>query len=252
MFKNNVFIIIAIAGLFCSVQANGQAESAGWKEEGNVYEKVYDAALLGDSLNENSTIHQIVHQNPVILALVFTRCAGVCNPFLLQLKENLQMVSNPKKFNIVVISFDPRDTQKDMDLLAKRFDLNADKKWIFAITDSIQRLNQSIGFNPVWDSTRQQFDHEALLVGINTDGYITKKLIGVRDNQALSQLVSSIHNSFSPTYRLPNPNMLFSCFNYNSKTGKNTPGLGLLFIALPSVVTLLILFSTNYFVRSER
>ncbi|MBP9056494.1 MAG: hypothetical protein KBF69_08900, partial [Saprospiraceae bacterium] len=61
-----------------------------------------------------------------------------------------------------------------------------------------------------------------------------------------------IYNSFTPTHQLPNKNRLFSCFNYDPKTGKNTPGLGLLFIALPAILTIFILFTSNYLGKSER
>jgi hypothetical protein len=138
-----------------------------------------------------------------------------------------------------------------MDFLAKKFGLNNDNQWTFAVTDNIENLNKSVGFDPVWDSVQNQYDHDALLVGINKEGYITKKLIGLRDEHELELLINSINNVFAPTYRLPNQNQLFSCFNYNPKTGKNTPGLGLLFIALPAVITLLMLFSISYIVRSN-
>ncbi|MBS1666790.1 MAG: SCO family protein [Bacteroidetes bacterium] len=251
MCKNHVFAYLTVIGLLCSVDVMGQADVSGWKEEGHIYAKVYDAALRGNKLG-NTTLYQIVHQNPTILALVFTRCTGICSPFLMQLKEKLESERDNKKFNIVVISFDPRDTKKDMYLYAKNFGLDDDKRWVFAVTDSIQHLSQSIGFDPVWDSTRQQYDHEAILVGINTEGYITKKLLGLRSEHELALLIGSINNIFSPSYRIPNKNLLFSCFNYNAKTGKNMPGLGLVFIALPAIITLLILLSISYFVRSSR
>jgi hypothetical protein len=139
-----------------------------------------------------------------------------------------------------------------MDFLAKRLGLENDKQWTFAVTDNIDNLNKSIGFDPVWDSTQKQYDHDALLVGINKEGYITKKLIGLRDEHELELLFNSMNNDFAPTYRLPYKNQLFSCFNYNPKTGKNTPGLGLLFIALPAIITLFMLFSISYIVRSNK
>lgn len=251
MFKNNVFILVVVISFFYCADVVGQTDTSGWKEESNVYEKVYDARLSGNNLN-NTTLYQIVRQNPTILVLIFTRCTGICDPFLLQLKEDLRFDINQKKVSIVVISFDPRDTREDMKLFAERFGLDNDQHWVFAVTDHISNLNRSIGFNPVWDSVRNQYDHDALLVGVNREGYITKKLIGLRNEDELKLLINSINDVFVPTYRMPNQNQLFSCFNYNSKTGKNSPGSGLLFIALPAVITLLILFFINFIVRSNR
>ncbi len=252
MYKHNIFFLLTVLIVFCSINSLGQANHIEWKEEEKIYAKVYNASIFGDKLNDNAKLYQITNKKPTILALIFTRCAGVCNPFLLQLKENLQMENGENKFNVVVISFDPRDTKDDMNLYAKKLGLAENKKWFFVVTDSISILNKSIGFNPLWDSVRQQYDHDALLVGINTEGIITKKLIGLRDKHELSQLINSINNVFAPSYQLPNQNKLFSCFNYDAKTGENKPGLGLLFIALPGGVTIMLVFSINYFVRVDR
>ncbi len=248
MFKNIVFTIITIG--FC-IKGNAQTVSAEVKEERNIYEKIYDAPL-NVAGKQQLSLHELYNEKPLLLALVFTRCSGVCNPFLLQLKENLQFRTKDNSFNVLVLSFDPRDSIKDMNLLAKKFDLENNKQWFFAVTDSITKLNQSISFNPVWDSVINQYDHDALLVGINSEGYITKKLIGIRRGHDMDLLIASVNNVFSPTYRLPSKNLLFSCFNYDPKTGKNKLGLGLIFIALPAVLTVLMLIFISYFVKHKR
>lgn len=250
MLKNIVLAIITI-----SLNTVGNAQpvstaSTDVKEESNIYEKIYDAPLnvVGD---RQVSYHELYSTKPLLLALIFTRCSGVCNPFLLQLKESIRLRANDNSFNVLVMSFDPRDSIKDMEMLAQKFELENNEQWVFAVTDSIIKLNQSISFYPVWDSISKQYDHDALLVGINSDGYITKKLIGIRQGHDLDLLIASVNNIFSPTYRVPNKNALFSCFNYNPKTGKNTPGLGLLFIALPAVLTLFLLLFISYLVRNK-
>lgn len=247
MFKSIVFTLITI---FLSLIANAQTASTGMEEETNIYEKIVNAPLY---VNEKQpmTFDELYHQKPLLVALIFTRCSGICSPFLLQLKDNLQLKADDKSFNILVISFDPRDNLEDMNNMARRFGLENDPQWIFAVTDSIEQLNQSIGFHPIWDSTTNQYDHDALLVGINREGYITKKLIGMRTKHDIDLIIASMNNIFAPTYRLPNKNSLFFCFNYDPITGKNTPGLGLLFIALPAVLTILLLVSISYIVRKR-
>lgn len=247
MYKNS-FLTILIFGFFFSV--NAKVDSLGVKEESNIYEKIYNTPInvVGE---KQLYLQELYSQKPMLLALVFTRCSGVCNPFLLQLKENIQLRTKDNSFNVLVLSFDPRDRVNDMNILAQRFGVDNNKQWIFGITDSILKLNQSINFNPVWDSISYQYDHDALLVGINNEGYITKKLIGLRQGHDFDLLIASVNNIFSPTYRIPNKNMLFSCFNYDPKTGENKLGLGLLFIALPAVLTVLLLVFISYFVRDR-
>ncbi|HUH73531.1 MAG TPA: hypothetical protein VLZ75_03895 [Chitinophagales bacterium] len=246
MYKNYIFSVVA----FCLITiANGQTVSTDLKEEENIYEKIYDAPLniVGES---SLQFHELYSTNPLLLALNFTRCSGVCNPFLLQLKESLELKDN--SYNVLVLSFDSRDDLKDMKRLAESLQLDNNSQWKFATTSKIEELNQSISFFPVWDSTKSQFDHDALLVGINNEGYITKKLIGIRQGHDLDLLIASVNNIFSPTYRLPNKNALFSCFNYDPTTGKNKPGLGLLFIALPALITILILIIISLFTKRNK
>ena len=249
MYKYNaIFGLIAIT--LSSVNVAGQSPLDGWKEETNLYARVYNAPLRTADRGD-VTLLQLAEDKPLILALIFTRCSGVCSPFLLRLKENIHFARAREEFNIVVLSFDSRDDLPDMQLLSGRFDLGNDRQWIFAVTDSIETLNQSIGFFPVWDESRKQYDHDALLVGINRQGIITKKLIGMRGVHDVEALISSARDIFSPTYRLPQPNTLFSCFNYDPATGKNAPGTGLLFIALPGVLAVTLLIAISYLVRQR-
>lgn len=247
MFK--YFVLTILATTFWGITV-GQTEAA-FKEETHIYEKIYNAPIKidGEQLLE---LHQISAKKPLFLALIFTRCTGVCNPFIMQLKENLQLRKEVENFQVLVLSFDPRDSLKDMQRLAQRYDLENSEQWLFGTTDEIDLLNESIGFSPTWDPVRQQFDHDALLVGINTEGYITKKLIGIRQRQDLDLLIASVNNVFSPTYRIPNKNMLFSCFNYDPITGKNKFGLGMLFIALPAVLTVVLLITLSLLVRRKK
>lgn len=249
MFKLS-FLIIALSFLSWQL-AVGQSGTAGFEEENKIYEKVYDAKL---NFNEDDaqTMSQLYASKPVLLALIYTRCAGICNPFLLQLKENLQFKTDTENYNVIVLSFDPRDTNEDMKHLSQWLNLDNNKQWFFATTDDIEKVNLSVGFKPSWDSIRGQFDHDALLVGINKEGYITKKLIGLRNKSDIGLIIQSVNDVFSPSYRLPGANQLFSCFNYNPETGKNTPGLGLLILALPALISLLLILGISYSVRHKQ
>lgn len=253
MLKNIIFFLMIIG---CCKFTNAQTSPISFKEESNIYEKVFDAPLqiVGQ---KSASFEELYAQRPVILALIFTRCTGVCNPMLVNLKQSLLPIASDNNamddsYRVLVLSFDPRDNLSDMNRLAQNLRLENNEQWTFATTDSITRFIQSVGFYPVWDSARQQFDHDALLVGINKEGYITKKLIGLRERGEVELLIASANNIFSPTYRLPNQNMLFSCFNYDPVTGKNKPGLGLIFLSLPAVLTAILLISISFLVRRTR
>jgi len=210
------------------------------REEQNIYGKIYNAPLHLSGSSKVTSVESLYSRKPLILALVFTRCYGICNPYLLQLSENIKQLQSNTDFTVLVVSFDPRDNLKDMTNLAKQYKLENNRQWNFATTDSINEFINSIGFNPKWDSVTQQFDHDALLVGVNEKGLITKNLLGIRNADDLQMMIRSIHNVFIPSYRLPTKSNIFSCFNYDPKTQTNRPGLGLLFVALPAIITFLI------------
>lgn len=221
-------------------------DNSDWREEQDIYKKIYNADLqLADG--SSSTIRQLSSKSPLIVTLIFTQCKGVCYPLLLRLNEELKN-ANKEKFDVLVISFDPRDSLKDMVALSNRFGLEKNKDWNFAVTKNINLLNKSVSFYPVWNDSAQQFNHDAYLIGVNNQGYITKKLIGMRDTKSLNALISSINSEYSVTYRLPSKNSLFSCFNYDPVTGESSPGIGLLVIALPPVIAFLIIIGIRVYV----
>ena len=126
--------------------------------------------------------------------------------------------------------------------LSERYSLQNDHQWIFTTADQIDSLNQSIDFHPIWDSVRQQFDHEALLVGINMNGYITKKLVGMRDDRALLSVIKDINNEFILSYPQPGSEASISCFEYDPTTGERKFSYGFLFMIFPAVVTVGLVF----------
>ena len=80
--------------------------------------------------------------------------------------------------------------------MAKRFALKDNKQWLVGVTNHIEILNKSIGFNPIWDSTINEYDQDTLWVGIDNEGYNTEKLIGMRHGHDLDLLIASVIMNF--------------------------------------------------------
>ncbi len=249
MFKN-IFTTSACI-VFLAVQAvYSQADKYDYSEEKNIYQQVANVDI-STTEGQQIRLSEMYSRTPLIMALIFTRCTGVCSPLLLNLSENIQLLQSDRNFRVLVLSFDPEDELEDMDGMAHRFSLENNEQWIFATTSRIDDLISSVAFEPTWDESRKQFDHEALLVGINKDGFITKRLTGMRDHKALAGMLRTIDNEFSVSYPLPRKNMLFSCFTYDPTTGKNKPSWGLLILIFPAVATGALLFLlTNRFQKS--
>ncbi len=243
-----IFFIIGIIYFTTSVVFS-QTDRFNRLEENKVYQQV--ANVVVTTPTEQVALSSLYSRTPLIIALIFTRCTGVCSPMILNLYENINHLQSDKNFKVLVLSFDSMDNIKDMSRFATRYGLENNKQWIFATTSQIKELNISIGFNPIWDTSKKQFNHEALFVGINKDGYITKKVVGIRSYTALADMIKEINNEFVISYPLPKINMLFSCFDYNPITGKKKPSWGLLILLLPFIITCMLLILLVKYTRKN-
>lgn len=212
-------------------------------EETGLYEKVADIQL--SIKNKEIYLSKLYQESPLVLALIFTRCTGICNPFLMRLSENVHLLNPRQKFKILVLSFDPHDQIEDMERLVKAYGLLNDERWIFAVTDQIEEITGSVDFFPVWDENTAQFDHEATIVGINEDGYIVRKQTGLREAKAFSSLLSELNHQFILSYPLPGQNHLFSCFTYNPITGRKSPSYGWLILLAPVMIVFVIVILSS-------
>lgn len=222
-----------------------QNNDYGFGEEDKIYTKISDISLT--TKRGNYKLSELNGQSPIIIALIFTRCTGICSPFLANLDENLRTLHSKKNYKVLVVSFDSRDNLEDMNALSNRMLLDKNDNWIFATTAQIETLTSSVGFVPIWDSVSNQFEHDALLVGVNEEGYIKKRLLGIRDAASITTMMNEINNEFVPSYPLPKKNQLLTCFTYDPVTGKRKISFGLLILLVPVLITALLLvwFSTK-------
>lgn len=204
-----------------------------------MYQKIADVMLKVD--DRPVRLSSLYRDRPVILAQVFATCSGVCAPSLLTLRDHLEQLGDDLPYTVLVVSFDPRDTSADLLRFAARLSVDHQPHWIFATTQQIDLLTASAGFTATWDPARRQYDHDALLTGVNRQGIIKKKLLGLREASAIGQMLREINDQFTAAYALPSANTLFSCFSYNAATGKNHVGSGFLVMLVPALATLVLI-----------
>ena len=185
-------------------------------------------------------LSQIARQRPLVLTFVFTRCAGVCSPFLRAWLTADRAIGRPDAYSRLALSFDPRDTEADMSALAQHLALteNERENWTFAVGDpaDVRRLAENIGFWWDWDESRQQFDHPAMLAGIR-DGRLVRLLVGGAVSSArLNELVREASGEFIPSYPLPG-RAPFRCVRFDSATGRIRLDWGFALLLVPIVAT---------------
>lgn len=182
-------------------------------------------------------------QRPVLLTLVFTRCAGICSPLLHSLKDATAKVGGAgTDYQIVVGSFDPHDGPAEMAEMAAALGLEKNAGWTFAAmsTHDLQRLAPAIGFWSRWDESRQQYDHPALLVAVDR-GRVARLLVGgVVPPMRLQEAVAELQGKLVSIYPLPGK-ITFRCFDY-APSGRLQLHPGVLMLVLPGFTAVLLTF----------
>jgi protein SCO1/2 len=196
---------------------------------------------------------------PVILVLAYFRCPMLCTEVLNGLVR--AMLDLPfdagDKFNVVTVSFDPRDTPemaaaKKKTYLERYGRPGAEQGWHFLTGDqeSIKQLTRSVGFRYVYDQRNDQFAHASGIMVLTPSGKISRYFYDIRysSRDLRLGLVEASENRIGS----PVDQILLYCFHYDPLEGKYGPVV-IRFVRLGGVLTILALavFTTAMW-RKER
>ncbi len=178
-------------------------------------------------------------ERPVFVTLVFSRCAGICSPYLGLLKSTVAQVgASGDRYQMVVISFDMRDRPEDLVALAKHHNLQNDPGWTFAAPasqDELTALCESFDFDFRWDEEQQQYNHPAITVALRA-GKFARISVGEEITPGrFKEMLSDARGEFVPIYPAPGQtSALFRCFDYDPERGF-TPNWGMLLLIAPGL-----------------
>jgi protein SCO1/2 len=229
----------------------GASDTAGLPDEGRYINRVVPDILAHSQQTPDLRLSGFWRDKPVLLTMIFARCAGVCSPFLSSLKSAADSVGGlGRDYRVVVLSFDPQDTRADMAALARHLALQNDGGWVFATSEptEIRRVADAMGFWFRWDEGRHQFDHPAMLAGVR-NGQILRLLVGGTVSPVrLGEVIDELRGGFVKAYPLPGK-VMFRCFQYDPATQRYRPDWGFLLLFLPGSVAL---FGTFWVFRTAR
>ncbi len=217
-----------------------------------IYKDIDDVEII-TSDDRTTSLSKIWQDKPIILTLIFSRCAGICFPLVSSLKYCVEKIDNDRKFDFytVVLSFDTADTPEDMAVLKEGYGLSSNKNWIFGVfanSTQIEKFSEEIGFWYKWIDSTGQFDHPGMVVGIR-QGKVVRILVGGNINLVkLREVVQEIKGEFVPFYGVQK-NVAFRCINYDPETGKIKIGIGTMIIFTPPVLTFVLTFVIFGFTR---
>jgi len=235
----SVWFLLAFAGALPAQESFGASSGQPPNEDRCIYKQVPDIEIqtAGGAEVHLSAIWQ---SKPLLLSMVFTRCAGVCSPFLRSLQSAVSEAGGlGSDFRVLVLSFDPKDTQADMQMMADSLGVKSDPNWIFGVASpcDIRRLAATTGFWFRWDQPSQQYDHPAVVVTIDR-GKVVRMLVGATVPQAsLREVVQELRGKFVASYALPGK-VAFRCFEYDPSSGRYSLDWGVLLMILPGMLAM--------------
>ena len=131
-------------------------------------------------------LYSILKDGPSVLVLSYYTCEGSCPVRV----DNLKTLLDSSKallrrdFNVIVLSFDKRDTVETMSgFVSKREPFS--KHWVFGLLDekSIRVLTKSLGFKFFYSERDKTFVHTNAYIFLSPDGKITRYLFGIKPSE---------------------------------------------------------------------
>jgi len=184
-------------------------------------------------------------KRPVVLVLAYYECPMLCTQVLNGLVRGMLELpfTAGDEFEVLTVSFDPRDTParaaaKKKTYVGRYGRKGADEGWHFLTgqEDAIHRLTEAVGFRYVYDQRSEQFAHASGIIVLTPAGKISRYFYDIsypaRDLR-LGLVEASQGKIGSPVEQI----MLF-CFHYDPEQGKYGPTIMTL-VRAGSVVTVL-------------
>jgi protein SCO1/2 len=183
-----------------------------------------------DETGKPVTLRDYLGKKPVILVLAYYRCPMLCTEVLNGLVRALMDVPFDigKEFNVITVSFDPRETPamaaaKKKTYVERYARPGADSGWHFLTgdEDAIQRLTQAVGFRYTYDARKDQFAHASGIMILTPEGRISRYFydIAYPSRDVRLGLVEASQNKIGSSV----DQILLFCFHYDPMEGRYGP-----------------------------
>ena len=187
-------------------------------------------------------------RKPVVLAFVYYECPMLCTQVLNGLESALRVIheSIGREFDVVTVSFDPRETPvlaagKKKAYLDRYQRPSAEQGWHFLTGDeaSIAALTKAAGFSYVYDEDTKQFAHASGIVVATPAGKLSRYFFGI-DYSPRDVKFALIESSSEKIGSLAERLLLY-CYHYDPATG-NYGFMAMRAVRIGGAVTLVALF----------
>jgi protein SCO1/2 len=212
-----------------------------------------------DEAGRTVAVSEYFDGKPVILVLAYYRCPMLCSQVLNGLVQ--AMLDLPfdagKDFNIVTVSFDPREqpelaAAKRRTYLERYGKATAEEGWHFLTGEekNIRKLADTVGFRYQYDAKHDQFSHASGIILLTPCGKVSRYFFDVRfvPRDLRLGLVEASQNRIGS----PIDQVLLYCFHYDPAEGKYGPTI-LNFVRAGGVLTMFAIGGFMYYLcRGKR
>jgi len=166
-------------------------------------------------------------KKPLILNLVYYNCTMLCGEALAGLTSAMRLVKFDvgKEFEVVTVSFDPRETPeiaaaKKKDYVKRYGRSGADVGWHFLTgpAESVNALTKAVGFQYQYDPKINQFAHATAIMVLTPQGRISRYFYGV--DFPPKDLRMGLVEASQGKIGNPIDAVLLYCYHYDPATGK--------------------------------
>ncbi len=183
--------------------------------------------VFNDEHGRAVCLGEMFDSHPVILVLVYYQCPMLCTMVLNDLLRTMRAMPETvgKDFDVITVSFDPRDTPEFALLKKKTYLAQYDRPgakngWHFLTGQqaSITALTNAVGFRYTWDPKYQIYAHASGIMVLTPTGKLSRYFFGI-DYVPSDLRIALTEASGGHVGGLADAILMY-CFCYDPATGK--------------------------------
>lgn len=216
---------MGMAGGIVASNVPKQFESVGFRQQ--LGKQLPLDAMFRDETGKDVRLGDYFGKRPVLLSFVYFQCPMLCSQVMNGLSSALRTINFGvgQEFDVVLISFDPRDTPEAANAkkrahLEKWQTNDTAGGWHFLTGDraAIEQVTKAAGFSYTWDDATQQFAHVSGVLATTADGRLSRYFYGVEfsPRELRLALVDSGEGKIGSAVE----QLLLYCYEYDPTSGR--------------------------------
>ena len=214
--------------------------------------------VFRDESGQQVKLGQFFGNKPVVLSLVYYDCPMLCTQVLNGMVTSFRVLPFQigKEFDVVTVSFDPRETSAlaaakkkiYVEYLPEKMRAGAQSGWHFLTgdQDSIDKLTEAVGFHYRYDPATKQFAHGSAIMVTTPHGKLSQYFYGI--NYSARDLRFGLMESSTNKIGTPAEQLLLYCYKYDPATGKYGAAV-MRIMRVAGVITLLGILALLFFLK---